>query len=78
MYSFDFKVLLGFCRYFLPFIFQKKKTGKVVCRLKWCVIIRLTVCSLTSKEDILKKKIKGMNRATRHGSVDGRLQCIFL
>lgn len=27
MYSFDFKVLLGFCRYVLLF-FQKRKTGK--------------------------------------------------
>lgn len=68
MYSFDFKVLLGFCRYFFAFYFpKKKKTGKVVYRFKWCVIIRLTVCSLTSKEDILKKIIKGMNRASRHG-----------
>jgi len=56
MYSFDFKVLLGFCRYFLLFFSKKKeRQEKVVYQLKWCVIISLTVCSFTSKES---KKLK--------------------
>lgn len=77
MYSFDFKVLLGFCRYFFAFYFPKKKDRKSSIPIQM-VCHYSPYCMFIDKQRILKKIIKGMNRASRHGSVDGRLQCIFL
>lgn len=58
MYSFDFKVLLGFCRYVLLF-FQKRKTEKSSVPTQNGVLLSalLYVHSQAKKKENLKKII---------------------